>query len=107
MNATELTVPKGDYGYNLNFTVKKADDTAFPLTGYTITLKMWKPGVPGTILTSGACVIDVAASGTCHRVVASGDFDTVGQYYAELEMTQAGIVESTDTFVLNVQESPV
>ena len=100
-----LTIPKGDYGYNLNFTVQDADGNAFNLTGYTITLKVWAPNVPGTLKFSGACTIDVAASGTCHYVLVSGNFDTVARYQAELELTKSGVVSSTRPFIIVVEES--
>jgi hypothetical protein len=102
---TILYVPKGDKGYNKNFTIKNFDGSAFDLTGYTITLKYWKPGNPGTLLLSGACVIDVAASGTCHYALADGNFASVGKFEAEIELTKTGIVKSTRVFDLEVTES--
>jgi hypothetical protein len=100
----DLTVPKGDYGYDINFTVKDADAVAYNLTGYTITLKVWSKGVAGLLL-SGACTIVVAASGTCKYSVAAGNFSVAGTYDAELELTKSGIVESTVAFTIAVGES--
>ena len=100
-----MQVPKNDYGFYLNFTVQDSSGVAFILTGYTITLKVWVEGKPGTLILTGACEIVVAASGTCRYSVASGDFATVGKYLAELELTSAGVVESTSTFTLEVMES--
>ena len=106
-NKTEnLTVPQGDYGYNLDFTLYNADGTAKVLTDYTITLKVWSPGVPGTLLLEGVCDPDVAASGTCHYEVAEGDFDIVGRFLYEIELTQANITESAKNGSLTVVESP-
>ena len=89
-----ITITKGDYGYNQGFTIYDADESAYDLTDYTITLKVWSPGTSSTLLIDSACTIDVAASGTCHYVVKSGDFDTVGMFYAKLELTKSGVVES-------------
>ena len=100
-----IEIPKGDKGYNVNFTVKDAGGNAYDLAGYTVTLKVWKPGSPASPVVSGVCAVDDAAAGKCHYTVQEGDFDEVGQYYAELEMTQAGIVESTRTYTLSVVES--
>lgn len=100
-----ITVPKGDYGYNLAFTVTDADGAAYNLTGYTVTLKLWRPMKPGTLVLSKACTIDVAASGTCHYTVASGDFATAKTYAGELEATATGKVESVKKFRLVVTES--
>lgn len=101
----DITVPKGDYGYDLTFTVNDSSGTAYPLSGYTITLKVWNFGVSGTLLISSACTPVVAASGTCKYTVKNEDFDTVGVFDAELELTQTGKVESVQPFNITVAES--
>jgi len=101
----DLTIPKGDYGYYLNFTVQDSAGNAYNLTGYTITLKVWRQGVPGLVM-SGNCDIVVAASGTCRYMVVSGAFNKAGTYQAELELTKSGVVvESTANFEVEVEES--
>jgi len=100
----DLTVPKGDYGYQLVFTVQDSAGDAYNLTDYTITLKVWREGLPGLIM-SGVCTILVAASGTCHYVVVAGAFNRAGNYKAELELTKSGTVESTQNFDLEVEQS--
>jgi len=100
-----ITIPKGALGVQLNFTVYNNDGTAFNLTGLTITFKVWKAGVSGTLKVSGACPIDVAASGTCHYITIATDFDTQGRYLWELEFTKAGYVDNTDPGQLVVTES--
>jgi hypothetical protein len=102
----DLTIPQGDKGFNLAFTVKDADDDAYDLTDYTITLKVWKAGVPGTLILSEACTPDVEASGTCHYTVQAGDFDSVSKYKMELELTKSGVIESTKNYDLVIEESP-
>jgi len=97
-----LVVKKGNYGFLFEFTVKKADGTAFDLTGYTVTLKVWKDS---TTQFTAACTITDAASGKCQYQVTSGDFDAVGQYLAELELTKTGFVEDTETFQITVTET--
>ena len=100
-----LVVPKGDKGYNLAFTVTDNLGTVKNITAYTIKLKMWKPGVPGTLIIDSACVIDVGASGTCHYVIGATDMVTAGRYQAELELTATGIIESTEQFTIVIKES--
>ena len=100
-----LVIPKGDKGYNLAFTVTDNLGAVKNISGYTIKLKMWKPGVPGTLIINSTCVIDVGASGTCHYVIGATDMVTAGRYQAELELTATGIIESTEPFVIIVQES--
>ena len=102
MSTENITIPKGDYGFNLAFTVTDSGGTAYNLTGYTITLKVWKASAPGKLLLEGVGDITVAASGTCYYTVASGDFDTLGTYVYELELTKTGVVESAQTGTLTV-----
>ena len=101
----EITIPRIDKGFNLNFTVKDADDVAYNLTGYTITLKVWKAGSSDTLLLSGTCTILVAAAGTCYYTLTATDFIIAGVYKAELELTKAGVIESTKSFTIEVSES--
>lgn len=103
---SDICIPKGDFGHNLNFTVKNNDGTAFVLTDYTITMYVWAVDMPETIAVTGTCVIDVAASGTCHYVVVDGDFDTAGEYLIILRLTQAGKRETTRRYTLTVEDTP-
>jgi len=98
----DLTIPQGNYGYYLNFTVNDSGGDAYDLDGYTITLKVW--GGTG-VLVDEECDIVVAGSGTCKYLIASGDFDRRGIYKAELELTKEGVVESTINFTIEVAES--
>jgi len=101
----DLSIPANDKGYYLNFTVQDSTGTAYNLTDYTITLKVWSTNQPGTLLTSGACSIVVAASGTCRYLVTATDFTIKGTYSAELELTKSGVIESTVSFTIEVKES--
>jgi len=100
-----ITISKGDYGFYLSFTVNDSDDEAYDLTDYTITLKVWAPGKPETLLIDSACSPVVAASGTCRYLVQEENFDTKGRYVGELELTEEGVIESTEPFVIVVKES--
>ena len=103
---SDLTVSKGDLGFYLNFTVNESDGTPFVLTGYTITLKVWKEVSRPVILFTGTCDAVVEASGTCRYLVVDGDLSTVGDYKMELELTKVGVEVSTITYNLNIVESP-
>lgn len=103
----DITIPKGDTGFTLVFTVQDSTGAAYNLTGYTITLKVWKQGKPDSPIVEGACSIVSASAGTCSRAVAATDFIVVGQYKCELELTKSGVIESTRSYTLEVTESPV
>lgn len=105
-----LTIPKDDVGFKINFLVQDADGNAIDLTVYTaVTIKIWAPGIPGTLLLNKACA-DKAADGTCNYTVLLADFigaiyPAVGRYMAELELTKAGVAESTENFMITIVES--
>jgi len=102
---TTIYIPSSDMGFNLNFTVKNADGSALDLTGYTIKLKVWRVGQPGLLLLNGSCDIDSAVDGTCHYTITATDFTSVGTFKAELELTKAGVIESTGSFDIEIMES--
>ena len=101
----DLSIPKGDFGYYINFTITEDDGTAYNLTGYTITLKVWAKGSPSPLVVDSACAAVVEASGTCRYLIVDGDFGTKGFYNFEIELTKAGAEESTRTYELEVTES--
>ena len=106
----KITIPKGDEGFNLEFTVKDSGGTVVDLTNYNaVNIKMWIPGVPGTLLLDKACS-NLASDGTCNYNVdesdfASGTYPATGRYHAELELTNTGVVESTENFGITIVES--
>ncbi len=97
-----VTVKKGNYGFVITFNVKNSDGTAKNLTGYTVTLKVWVLGAASVKFT-GACTVTDASGGVCTYTVAETNFDTVGSYLAELELTRSGVVEDTETFPILVE----
>jgi hypothetical protein len=102
----DLIIPQGDKGYDINFTVQDSDGTAYDLTDYTVTLKVWKPGVSGTLIVNAACTVDDASAGTCHYTVVAGTFTSRAKYKLELELTKSGVRESTENYDLQIEESP-
>lgn len=101
----DLTIKKDDFRYNVAFTVQNSAGSAYSLSDYTVTWKIWKKGAPDTLLLDdGGCDSD-ETEGTCHYAVLAGDFDTVGHYKWELELTTASAKESTKTYDLEVIES--
>ena len=100
-----LTVPKGDYGFSIAATITTSAGVAYNLTGYTVKLKVWQEGSPGTLLVNAACSVVVAAEGTVTYAVAQNDFATAGTYLAEFEMTKTSVIESTKRFTITVEES--
>lgn len=101
----DITVPKGDKGFYLNFTVQDADGDVFDLTDYTVTLKAWALGKPDSPIVNATCEVTNTTGGLCRYSVGTSDFVVSGTYQLELELTQSGIIESTDNYTVEVQES--
>lgn len=97
----DLNIPRNDKGYPITFTVVDSAGVALPLAGYTITLKMWKPGCASKV--SAACAI--TGANTCTWTLAAADTDTAGAYDAELELTSAGVILSVAKFSINIMDS--
>jgi hypothetical protein len=103
-----LQVPKGDYGILYTFTVMKKVNgvqSVRDLAGYSVKLKMWHPGLPGTLLINATCTVTDAIGGICTYTSTIADFTTIGEFNAELELTASGSVDSTMPFTIVVTES--
>lgn len=72
---------------DVNRTVKKN------LTGFTLTLKLWKPRTVGDRFNKVASIVS-AVDGTWEYAVQEGDMPIYGLYYVGLELTKAGVRET-------------
>ena len=81
-----MKVAQGDQNYPLNFTLTDQSDTAIDITGATLVLKVQKQHATGLKFT-GAMTIVSGPAGTCSYLVQSTDFDEVGEYLGEIEVT--------------------
>ena len=78
---------------NKSLTVKKN------LTGYTLTVRMWRDRAWGDRFGKAATIV-TAADGTFSYAVAEGEMPPPGIYKVSIELTKSGVKEST----LNRQE---
>lgn len=87
MATKNIEVIQNDKGYDLNFTLKDADDVVIDITGGTpISFKAQKEG--GTALKfTGSMSIVTGTAGTCKYTIGATDFDEVGRYQCEVEVT--------------------
>lgn len=104
---TEIKVVKGDRGYDLNFTLQKSDGTALDLTGTTLLFKAQKHEA-AVIKFSGSMAIVNATAGTCKYTAQVTDFDEIGKYYGEIEVTYGSnqILTFTDISIEVLAELP-
>lgn len=98
----DLTVMKGTYGYNLSITVQDSAGSAYNLTDYTVTFRMWAESKPGELLVNAACAIVVAADGTCTYTVVNGDFKRAGVFKGSILLTKTGVREATTPWDIEV-----
>jgi hypothetical protein len=101
----DLTIPQNDKGYYQTFTINNSAGVAYNLTGYIIKLKVWKANKKDTLIVNGTCEPINEALGTCKYLVTVNDFIIKEIYQAELELTKSGIIESTESFTIEVKES--
>jgi len=85
----DMTVYEDDYGYDLQFTVLDVNSNAFNLTGATVKFQMAKPSSTA-LKVNGTCTLVTPSAGTCAYTTTSGDFDTLGDYVAQLLITVSG-----------------
>lgn len=101
----KIEIKQNNKGFNLTFTIYQypiADAVVKPLSGYTITLKVWEFEAT-TLKFSGDCsIVGDGSGGQCTYAVVAGNFDTVGMYYAEIELTKTGVIEDTEDFMIEV-----
>lgn len=83
---TEIRVKKGEKNFDLDFTLQDADGNALNLSGSTLLLKVQRD-TQATLKFSGSMTIVSAGAGTCKYTVQQTDFDVVGNYTAEIEIT--------------------
>ncbi len=104
----DLTVKKGDKGYIEYFTLTDSTGAAKDLTGYSsVTFKAWPPGHPDKVRASATCNVTSTTGGLCQYTVLSTDFPKAELLHAELQLaTGTTVVESSETFTIEVQESP-
>jgi hypothetical protein len=82
----EITAYEGDFGYDLQFTITDVDGNAFNLSGSTVKFKMASANAT-TLKIDGSCTITDASAGECAYTTVAADFDTAGEYEAEIEIT--------------------
>ena len=70
------------------------ESVAKNLTGYTVTIRMHRPIHFGDFFNKEATIV-VAANGTWSYLVKSAELPPRGLYYASVELTKAGVKEST------------
>jgi len=104
-------IPLGDYGYDLVFTCRDFGHEIVDITGYTPHFKVWRYGVPGTLLINGTGSLVDPTNGIAKYTLLNTDFvvggsvSEIGKYQGELECTKAGEVSSFQSCVVEVTAS--
>lgn len=101
----KLDVKVDNFGFYFQFTIQNADGTAYNLTGTTPLIKVWESGSVTAAFTGTCNIVSPATDGICRYLVGSADFDTLGTFLGEIEITKAGYREDTRTFEIEVGES--
>ena len=103
---SKVSIPRGDYGYNLVFHCKDNLGQIVDLTGYTVHFRVWQYGEPTNMVLDGVGGILDALAGEAYYLLQSGDFDIVGSYQGEVECRKLGEVGSYQSLIVEVTDSP-
>ena len=93
-------VVQDDEQFNMTFTIKKKDGTAFDLTGNSnVKFSMWLPGSTTPKIDEQNMTVDPdPTTGKVTYNFQSGDLDTPGKYLAEMKVTfGSGKVQTAPT----------
>lgn len=109
LTVDQKQLPYGDYsGTNkLTGTIysDKAKTTAFNLTSYTLTVRIFKRWTTQDLFNKTA-TINVAASGTWYYAIGQYELPPPGLYMIETELSKSGEVLSTFAEEIIIVESP-
>ena len=101
-----MDLRQNSYGYAIGVTCYQADGTtAFDFTGYTVTLKAWAPGAPGTVVFSGSCTVSGTGNNIASYVVQTTDLATVALLEAEIQAVRSGVIVKFQPFDIKVKEA--
>jgi len=103
---SDLTIKRGDHGFFLEGTVSNDDGTVFALTGYTVSLQVWEEGRWRQPIVEGTCEVTSSTEGKWRYTVTSSDFLVAGTYNAAIRATKTNGQETTNTYTVEVKESP-
>jgi len=104
---SKITLVRNDYNYDLTFNVKEYDETPLDLSGATPLFQVAL--ATGSIMAfSGTCSVTDSDNGVCTYTVQATDFDTSGEYNAELQITFAGgkVITATMDNIIIVDDLP-
>jgi hypothetical protein len=103
-----LIIEQGSYGYGVGIDCYKEDDvTPVDLSVYgAVYLKVWVPGVPGTILLTGTCSVSGTSHNVANYLLKLHDFDVVGTFSGNIQGVNAGtVVYKSKMFYIKVEEA--
>jgi hypothetical protein len=81
-----MEITQGNYGYDITFTVKKADGTPENLTGINAIKFQVADADAFRNLVNGDCVVTDAVNGVCIYTVLQNDFAKAGNFRGSLQI---------------------
>jgi len=85
------TFRQNEFGFDISFTAYFNDGSIVDLTGKDVKFQVTNINT-NTKKIDGTCALDVdPTTGKCIYTIVSTDFDTIGLYEAELEISEVGV----------------
>lgn len=101
MQITQIEIVQNDTAYDLNFTLQDYSGAAVNLSGASMLFKAQKENTTSLKFTGSMTVVS-AVAGTCKYTVQSTDFDEIGKYTGEIEVTIGSQVITYQGIKINV-----
>jgi len=86
MQKIDQEVVQNDQYVVMPFLLTDANGAPIDISGATLLLKVQEPGAT-TLKFSGAMTVLNGPLGSCQYIIQPGNFDTVGKFYAEIQIT--------------------
>ena len=101
----DFTLKRGDFGFDITFTITTSAGVAVDLTGKTVVWKAWREAEKGAPVLNITGALVTPASGICKFTVTANDTRQKGLFKMEVEYSSSGVLESTNTYDLEIQDS--
>jgi elongation factor P hydroxylase len=99
-----MEITAEDYGYDINFTVKKADNTALSLTGISKVKFQVVSADDSRSILDVDCVVVEAGTGKVKYTVQNGNFNKADQFLGALELQYTTKRITTKKFFMTVKK---
>ena len=87
-----MIIYKGTHGIPMVWTLYQGDNkTPYNLEGKAVRFRLWRQTDTTNLLINGECAVTSPAAGMVEYDIRHGDFDTVGEFWAQFVAFEDGV----------------